>query len=77
MSTTRKIYIARLVGRCLIFAACTLLCIYRPAAFAVLDGWNFFKTFSPLHLLWIFYTIIPQLPDRIQQRKIGRRQAVP
>lgn len=55
MSTTRKIYIARLVGRCLIFAACTLLCIYRPAAFAVLDGWNFFKTFSPLHLLWIVW----------------------
>lgn len=44
MSATRKRYFARLVGRCLIFVLCVLLCLFRPGDFAVLDGMNFFKT---------------------------------
>lgn len=65
MSATRKRYFARLVGRCLIFVLCVLLCLFRPGDFAVLDGMNFFKTLSPLHLLWLvwvadmFLQIIP------------------
>lgn len=52
MSRTRKIYMARLIGRCLIFLLCTLACAFRRGIFTVLDGMNFFKAFSPLHLLW-------------------------
>lgn len=57
MSRTRKIYIARLVGRCLVFVICTLLYLFHPESFAVLNGFQFFKTLSPLHLLWIIWVI--------------------
>ena len=65
MSATRKAYIARLVGRCLILVCCVLLYLFRRGCFAVLDGFNFFKRLSPLHLLWgvwvvdMFLQIIP------------------
>lgn len=65
MSATRKAYIARLVGRCLILLLCTLLCLFRRECFAVLDGFNFFSRPSPLHLLWLiwvgdlFWQIVP------------------
>ena len=55
MSATRKIYFARLAGRCLVLVLCLLLWAYRRDAFTVLDGLNFFKTLSPLHLLWIIW----------------------
>lgn len=55
MSATRKIYFARLAGRCLILVLCVLLWAYRRDAFAVLDGLNFFRTLSPLHLLWVIW----------------------
>lgn len=65
MSVTRKIYISRLVGRCLILILCTVLAVFRKDVFSVLSGWNFFRSFSPLHLLWaiwvmdMFLQIIP------------------
>ena len=65
MSEIRKIYFARLAGRCLIFAVCLFMCVFWRSSFAVLDGINFFKAISPLHLLWgiwifdIFLQIIP------------------
>ena len=55
MSATRKIYFARLVGRCLILTACIFLYLFWREPFAVLDGMNFFKMLSPLHLLWIIW----------------------
>lgn len=57
MSATRKTYFARLVGRCLIFVVCALLCVYRRDAFAVLGGLNFFRMFSPLHILWAIWVV--------------------
>lgn len=57
MSRTRKRYFARLAGRCLILAACGVLCTQYPAAFTVLNGMNFFQTFSPLHLLWVIWVV--------------------
>lgn len=57
MSATRKRYFARLVGRCLVFALCTWMCMFRRKWFDVLNGLNFFKTLSPLHLLWIIWVI--------------------
>lgn len=65
MSRTRKIYFARLVGRCLILMICAVLWRIHPDFFAVLDGMNFFRILSPLHLLWgiwlmdMFLQIIP------------------
>ena len=65
MSATRKRYIARLVGRCIILLACFILCFKAPTVFSVLEGKNFFREFSVLHLLWLvwmadmFLQIIP------------------
>jgi len=52
MSATRKRYTFKLIGRCLIFLFCTVLCFSDPALFDVLDGMNFFRSFSVLHILW-------------------------
>lgn len=57
MSRTRKIYVARLIGRCLIFILCMGMCAVYREGFAILDGWNFFKKFSPLHLLWLVWVL--------------------
>ncbi len=57
MSRTRKIYVARLVGRSLIFLLCTLACVFRRGVFTVLEGMNFFRTFSLLHLLWFVWVM--------------------
>lgn len=54
-SRIRKIYTARLVGRVLIFIAAVLLIIAAPEQFDILNGMNFFKEFSLLHLLWIVW----------------------
>ena len=52
MSETRKRYILRLVGRCMIFLLCAVMVFTRPQIFSVLEGMNFFRSLSPLHLLW-------------------------
>jgi len=57
MSKMRKQYIWRLVGRCLAFIGCAIMCIVAPEHFEILNGMNFWKTFSPLHLLWIIWVI--------------------
>ena len=47
------------------FAACIFLYLFHPQSFAVLNGFRFFTTLSPLHLLWgiwvmdMFLQIIP------------------
>lgn len=57
MSATRKRYFFRLAGRCLVFVLCVLLYLVRPDAFQVLNGLEFFRQFSPLHLLWLIWVI--------------------
>jgi len=52
MSPTRKRYIARLVVRCIVLILCGILYVAAPEEFDILDGMNFFRRFSPLHLLW-------------------------
>ena len=54
-SKTRNIYIMRLVGRIFVLVICSLLLILAPDQFKVLEGWNFFKTPSLLHLLWLIW----------------------
>lgn len=57
MSAIRKRYFFRLAGRCLVFVLCVLLYLVRPDAFRVLDGLEFFRQLSPLHLLWLIWVI--------------------
>ena len=62
MSSTRKRYIARLVGRCIVLILCTALCVVSPEEFDILEGMNFFRRLSPLHLLWVVWVM-----DMLQQ----------
>lgn len=57
MSKTRKIYFARLVGRCIIYILCIWAWLVKPDIYFVLNGMNFFKTLSPLHLLWAIWVV--------------------
>lgn len=57
MSKTKKIYFARLVGRCIIFILCIWAWLVKPDIYFVLNGMNFFKTLSPLHLLWAIWVV--------------------
>ena len=57
MSITRKKYIFRLIVRIAILLACLVTCFTKPETFDVLNGMNFFRTFSPLHLLWLIWMI--------------------
>lgn len=55
MSETRKRYIGRLICRCVIFLACLYCCFARPQVFAPLERGGFFRSFSPLHILWLIW----------------------
>ena len=55
MSETRKRYILRLIARIMVFIACAFLCFTAPEEFEVLEGLNFFREFSILHLLWLVW----------------------
>lgn len=49
-SSMRKIYIAKLIGRCMVLVFCICLGILRPQEFTVLR--DFTGKFSVLHILW-------------------------
>ena len=49
-SPMRKIYIAKLIGRCMVLIGCICLGILRPQEFTVLR--DFTGRFSVLHILW-------------------------
>ena len=49
-SKIRRLYIAKLVGRCIILLLCGYLCWKHRGVFSVLD--DFFGGFSILHILW-------------------------
>ncbi len=55
MSETRRRYFARLIARIGIFMACLITCFISPQTFEILDGNNFFKAFSPFHILWLVW----------------------
>ena len=57
MSDMRKRYAWRLAGRCVVLVLAVLFCIFDPAQFEVLQGWNFFHSFTWLHVLWIIWVI--------------------
>ena len=51
-SRLRAAYLARLAGRCIVLVLCAAAAVKRPEMLGVLDGWAFFREFSPLHVLW-------------------------
>lgn len=55
MSKTRRIYFARLIGRCIVFLLTVILFISDTEEFNVVGGWNFFSRFSVLHILWTLW----------------------
>ena len=57
VSTLRKLYIVRLVFRCLILAASISIAIYDPSQMKVLEGWNFFHMLTPFHILWVIWVL--------------------
>ncbi|MBQ4580279.1 MAG: hypothetical protein IJA83_06420 [Clostridia bacterium] len=57
MSVMRRRYALRLIGRSLILLTGVFFCIFDPAQFDILQGWNFFRSFSLLHLLWGVWVI--------------------
>ena len=57
MSKIRKSYFVRLVGRCFVFVLSIVIFIACPEWMNVLYGDNFFKKFSPLHILWMIWII--------------------
>ena len=57
MSKLRRFYFARLVGRVVLALGVLYLYIRRRDTFSVLRGWDFFTSFSPLHVLWAIWII--------------------
>ncbi len=57
LSKFRKTYIIRLIFRIIVFFLTISLYIWKPDYFDVVKGFNFFKTFSPLHLLWLIWML--------------------
>ena len=62
MSETRRRYILRLIGRCVVFVICCILCFAAAQEFQILEGGNFFSKLSWFHLLWLIWVV-----DMIQQ----------
>ena len=62
MSQMRKNYIFRLIFRSMVLMASAAALILAPEIFTVLEGMNFFREFSVLHLLWLIWVW-----DMIQQ----------
>ncbi len=57
MSKTRGIYFLRLIGRMAVFIIAILIYIFDRKVFEVAEGWNFFREFTPLHLLWMLWML--------------------
>ena len=57
MSEIRKKYVLKLIGRSTIFVLCGLACILRPDSLAILNGLNFFRSWSVYHLLWFIWVV--------------------
>lgn len=66
-SVMRKNYILRFVGRALVLLAAIAVYILHPESFSVLEGMNFFRKFSILHLLWALWVldmVLQMIPSR-------------
>lgn len=57
VSHIRKTYIARLFGRSILFICALILYFTNFARHDILQGWDFFRKLSWLHLLWVLWII--------------------
>ena len=57
VSDLRKRYIARLVGRCLVFVASIVMLLVAPEKFDILYGMNFFDKLSIFHVMWAIWIV--------------------
>ena len=57
MSEIRKKYVLKLIGRSIIFVLCGLARIFRPDSLSILNGLNFFRSWSVYHLLWFIWVV--------------------
>ena len=73
MSEMRKRYMWKLAGRCVVFALCAVACVAAPERFGVLEGMNFFREFSWLHVLWLVWMadMLPQIFPRPSRIPLG------
>ena len=55
MSKTRRNYFIRLIGRIVLLVLVAYAFITRRDDFSVLEGMNFFKRFTPFHVLWLIW----------------------
>ena len=53
----RNVYMLRFVGRVVALICCVIYCIMRPEKLVVLEGMNFFKELTLLHVLWVLWQI--------------------
>lgn len=72
-SFLHKVYWARLIGRIFIFMFAIYLFLTRKEIFNIVNGYNFFKSFSILHLLWglWIFDMLCQLIPISKQLSIG------
>ena len=57
ISKTRRQYILKLIGRIAVFFGCMYLCMKSPQSFRILNGNEFFHSFSILHILWVIWML--------------------
>ena len=55
MSKIRKIYFIKLIFRIIILISSLVLFFVAPEQFNIVNGWNFFKSFSVFHILWVLW----------------------
>jgi len=70
MSKTRKVYMLRLVGRCIVLVLAFLLYFFRKTQLDIVTG-GFFHKLSLLHLLWVVWMI-----DMVHQLLPARKHIV-
>ena len=54
-SGIRNLYIAKLVGRCMICCFCGMMYAINRESFEIMNGLNFFRHFSPFHIIWAIW----------------------
>ncbi|MBE5776521.1 MAG: hypothetical protein E7326_03365 [Clostridiales bacterium] len=55
MSAKRREYFWRLAGRVVVLLLCAWTWLRRRDTFSVLEGMNFFRGFTPFHVLWLIW----------------------
>ncbi len=55
ISKTRSVYFLRLIGRIIVLFAVILMYVFDREKFNIANGMEFFKEFSPLHILWLIW----------------------